>query len=369
METIGIIAEYNPFHNGHLYHIEKIKKMYPDSLLVLLVNGYFLERGEMSILTKEDKTKIALDNGIDIVLELPFTWGSQSADIFAYGAIAILNILHVKKIVFGSESNDINMLKDIASYQLNDEFNNNVKTNLKLGLNYPTALNKAGLININNPNDLLGISYIKTIIENKYNIEPICIQRTNDYHDKNSNGKIISAENIREKIKNGINVQTYTKYYNYCIKSNDELLFNILKYKILTDDNLSDYVTVDEGIENKLIKEIKNAKNMEDYIFKVKSKRYTYNRIRRMLIHILIGFKKNDNIKKIDYVKVLGFNNRGQDYLKSIHSDIIINRKISTSFINQKYEMRASLIYDLINNTNTYQFECSNKPIIKKNID
>ena len=107
MEIIGIICEYNPFHNGHSYHIKKIKERYPDSLIILVLNGYFLERGETSILSKEDKVKIVLDNSIDIILELPFIFGTQSADTFASISLKILNNFQVSKLIFGSESNII----------------------------------------------------------------------------------------------------------------------------------------------------------------------------------------------------------------------------------------------------------------------
>ena len=113
MKTIGIICEYNPFHNGHIYHINKIKEMFPDSTIVLVMSGNFTERGDASIINKWDKTDVALNNGIDLVIELPFVFATQSADIFAYGACSILNYLKVDYLVFGSESGDIDMLKNI----------------------------------------------------------------------------------------------------------------------------------------------------------------------------------------------------------------------------------------------------------------
>ena len=171
MEIIGIIAEYNPFHNGHIYHINKIKEMYPDSILILVLNGYFLERGEISLLTKENKAKIALDYGVNIVLELPFIYGTQSADTFANMSIKLLNKLNVNKIIFGSECADITILEKLADTQLEPEFGKKVKAYLDEGINYPTALAKATNIDFEyKPNDLLGISYIKAIKENKFNI-------------------------------------------------------------------------------------------------------------------------------------------------------------------------------------------------------
>ena len=212
MDSIGIIVEYNPFHNGHLYQIEKVKEMYPDSKIIIILNGYFLERGLISLETKEEKTRLALKYGVDLVIELPFVFGSNSADTFASASLYLLNELKVKKLIFGSESNDINLLKTVASRQLEEGFDEKLKSFLDQGLNYPTALNKAIGIELDNPNDLLGVSYIKTILQNNYSIEPISIKRTNSYHDNNLNDKIVSASNIREKLNNNEDISKDSSY-------------------------------------------------------------------------------------------------------------------------------------------------------------
>lgn len=363
MEIIGIIAEYNPFHNGHIYHINKIKEMYPDSILVLVLNGYFLERGEISLLTKENKTKIALDYGVNIVLELPFIYGTQSADTFANMSIKLLNKLNVNKIVFGSECADITLLEKLADKQLEPEFGKLVKFYLDEGSNYPTALAKATNIDFEyKPNDLLGISYIKAIKENNYNIERVCIKRTNDYHDLDSNEEIISASNIRNKLKLNENINKYlpSEVIDNLIKVNKDVYFKLLKSKIITDDNLNDYLDVDEGIEYRLKKNIIISNNIDEFIEKVKTKRYTYNKLNRMFIHILIGLKKSDNYIDDKYLRIIGFDSIGRNYLQKI--DYIASLKNTKVY---DYELKASLIYDLINNTNTYEFEIKNKPVIK----
>ena len=121
MDVIGIIGEYNPFHLGHKYHIDKIKEMYPESILIVVTSTSFTQRGDISVLNKWDKTKILLDNNIDLVIELPFVYSTQSADIFAKGALKILNALKINKLIFGSESNDIELLKEIANLQINNK--------------------------------------------------------------------------------------------------------------------------------------------------------------------------------------------------------------------------------------------------------
>lgn len=366
METIGIICEYNPFHNGHLYHINKIKELYPDSLIILVLNGYFLERGEISILSKEAKTKIALANNIDIVLELPVIFGTQSADTFAKYSLKILNNFNVNKIIFGSESNNIDLIKEIANKQLNKDFDEKIKIYLDKGINYPTALAKALNINFDfTPNDLLGISYVKAIIKNNYNIEPICIKRTSDYHDKISNDYIVSATNIREKIKNNEDISKYIpiNIKDFINNINYNNYFKLLKYKINTDLYLNNYLDVDEGIEYRLKEFINKSNNIEDFITYIKTKRYTYNKINRMFIHILLNFLKSDN-QDLEYIKILGFNSKGKEYLSNIKNKLIIPTTVNKESIQYKYELNASIIYDIINNTNTYQYELKNKPII-----
>lgn len=371
MEIIGIIAEYNPLHNGHLYHIKKIKELYPDSLLILVVNGYFLERGEVSVLNKEHKTKLALEKNIDIVLELPFVFGTQSADIFASNALKILNELKVNRIIFGSECNDITKLNKIVDYITleKDIYNQDVKKYLATGINYPTALAKALNIDFDfTPNDLLGISYLKAIKINNYKIIPEVIKRTNDYLDIISNEEIISATNIREKLKNNIDITPFVPNdaleYIESISLNN--YFSLLKYKIITDNELDKYLDVDEGIHYRLKKVIISCSSTSELINQVKSKRYTYNKIQRMLVHILIGLTKEDNKKmELDYIKILGFNTKGQEYLNKMRKEITLPLSPIKSSLIYQYELNAALLYDMVSKYHNYKFEVNNKPLIK----
>ena len=364
MERIGIICEYNPLHKGHLYHLKKIKELYPDSLIILALNGYFMQRGEISLITKEDKVKLALLYNIDIVIELPVLYGTQSADTFAFRAIESLNKLQVNKIVFGSETNDLKTLTLIANTSLTKENDLKVKDYLKKGCNYPTALAKA--LNIDfvfKPNDLLAISYIKAIHKINNKIEPISIQRTNDYLDINSNEEIISATNIRHKIKEKKDIKKYVpkEIINMIHPVNEDLLFKMLSLIIKKEDNLNKYLDVDEGIENRLLKALDKSHNLNELISNLKTKRYTYNKLNRMLIHLLIGILKEDAQNNNDYLNILGFNKKGQNYLKGLKKELPLNNKNSRI---RYYEKKASFIYDLIMDTNTYQKELKNKPII-----
>ena len=355
MDTIGIICEYNPFHNGHLYHINKIKEMFPNSMIVLVMSGNFTQRGDASIINKWDKTEIALKNNIDLVIELPFKYVNQSADTFALGAITILNYLKVDYLVFGSESGDIDMLKNIAKVQLSKKYNELVKKYNKEGITYATSLSKSlnelGFKNIDKPNDILGISYIRELIKLNSDIKPITIKRTNDYNDKKLVGDITSATSIREHIKN-TNIKKYVPNNVYPYLNNKlyfiDDYFHLLKYKILSEiDNLNIYHDIEEGIENKIKKVIYDSNSYEELIMNIKSKRYTYNKIKRILLSILIGFTKEDNKNKsIDYIRVLGFNNNGKKYLNKIKKEITI--PIYTNFKKEmQFELKVTSIYDI----------------------
>lgn len=379
MRVIGIICEYNPFHLGHLYQIKKIKETIPDSLIICIFNGTFMQRGEVSIINKWDKTRICLEYGIDMVVELPFVFATQSSDIFAHGALKILNNLHVDTLVFGSESNNVEILKTLAMTQINNEaFDNKVREYLDKGLNYPTALSKTLEVitkyRIKEPNDILAVSYIKEIIKNNYSIEPVAIKRTNDYHGEIISGDIINASLIRKMLTNGNDVSKYVpratlKYLND-IPSKDKY-YSLLKYQIINNiDNLDSFQTVDEGLNNLIKKNIYNANNLDELINSIKTKRYTYNRLNRMFTHILTNFKKEDNRGlEINYVRLLGFNKKGRSYLNKIKKDMEISVVTGYKGINDKIfniEKRVSYIYSLliVNSDSYLEEDNKNKPII-----
>lgn len=375
MEIIGIIAEYNPFHNGHLYQIQKIKEKYPDSILVAVVSSTFTQRGTVSILNKWTKTKIALDNHIDIVIELPFVYATQSSDIFAKGAVALLNKLKVTRIIFGTERDNLNELSLSADLQLNNkEYHKLVKLYLSKGLNYPTATNKAledltGQV-VTTPNDLLALSYIKEIKSNNYQIKYENIKRTSSYHGTEINNNITSASNIRklyQENKDIDNLIPYSKEQLYKVDMNKFL--PLLKYQIfLNQDNLNKYQTVDEGIEGRIIKYITKSSTYEELINNIKTKRYTYNKISRMLLHILTSFTKEEaqNIN-IDYIRLLGFSPNGKHYLNKIKKELdvplITGYKKNISKV-LDIELRTTKIYTLIIGNELLLEEYRNKPII-----
>lgn len=377
MASVGIVCEYNPFHNGHLYHLNSIRKLYPNDTIVLVLSGNFTQRGDFSIIDKWTKVKIAKEMGIDLIVELPFVFATQSADFFAYGAISLLEALKVSKIVFGSENDNLDDLEAIAKCQVqNEDFDKLVKIYSKFGLNYPTAVSNALYDltgkRIDTPNDLLGISYIKTILKNNYKIKPICIKRTTDYHDDVLNN-ISSATAIRKALENGLDVrkavpEMVIKYLDYDNLHFKGKYFSLLKYRILTDEDLSSYQGVDEGIDKKLKKAVVCSTSYDELIDSVKSKRYTYNRIKRMLMHILIGLTKKDKnaLTKNEYIRILGLNKLGQEYLNSIKKEVnlpIVTKITSVNSIIKDYELKCAYIYTMLTNDNVIDFELQNKPI------
>lgn len=380
MHVIGIIAEYNPFHKGHLYQINKIKEKYPNCLLVVVTSSSFTQRGDISLLNKWDKTKIALDNNVDLVVELPFFYSTQSSDLFAEGAISILNTLKIDTLVFGTERDNISDLELLADIQINNiEYQDKVKEYLSQGLNYATSTNKAledlTSIKVDTPNDLLALSYIKQIKKHNYPIKYINIKRTTSYHGSEVLNNITSASNIRKLYlsDNSIdNLIPFDKKYLYKIDMNK--YYNILKYKILAEDtSISKYQTVDEGIESRIIKSIYISNNYEELIQNIKTKRYTYNKISRMLLHILVGFTKEEaNNISIDYIRILGFTRSGQEYLNKIKKELsiplVIGYKKNISKI-LDIELKATKIYALVADMSLIKREYQIKPIIKENND
>ena len=375
MRIIGIVAEYNPFHNGHKYQIDKIKEKYKDSLIIICMSSTFTQRGNLSILNKWDKTKIALNNGADIIVELPYLYSTQSSDIFAKYSIKLLNELKIDKLCFGSESDNIDDIVNNAKIQVyNKDFDIKVKEYLDTGINYPTALNSAlkdlNGTSINTPNDLLALSYTKEILKNKYNIDLLNIKRTNDYHDILSNDEIISASNIRNKLLNNIDVKKYVPIDTYSILKNKKInnkYFEYLKYKIISESDLEKYLDVDEGLNKRIKDSIFKSNNLEELIQNIKTKRYTYNKISRMLNHILCSLTKEENksIKDLEYIRILGFSNKGQKYLSNIKKEIntsILNKYDTNKYKTLEIEKRVTNIYSLIYEDINAQ-EINNKPI------
>src|SRR5574344_848304 len=236
MTKLGFITSYHPFHHVHLYHLNKVKEMFKESTLILVLIGSFTQRGEPSMIDKWCKTKIAFEEGFDLVVELPFDFATSSSDIYADGAIQILNVLGCDYLVFGSETNDVSFFYEASKKILYDKnYQRNTKAFIDKGFSYPSAnalaLKKITNKEIKEPNDLLALSYIKSIITTKSMIKPVSIKRTTSYH-----GDITSASNIRKNINDECYLKKVMPKENIKYLRNISLndYFNFIKYEIIT---------------------------------------------------------------------------------------------------------------------------------------
>lgn len=363
MKKIGLICEYNPFHNGHLYHIEKVKEMRPDSILILALGGGFLERGEISLISKWNKTRLALDYGIDLVLEIPTLYGTNSADYFAASAIRALEAAGVEEIIFGSESDDIDFLYRCAQIQNTEKFTDSIKNNLSKGKNYPSSIAKSLDVSLAS-NDILGVSYIKAIEKHAPQMRATTIKRTNDFLDTASDKSLVSAQNIRKKLTEGACIEKYIPNYdiNFINRIDEYKLFELIRYRIITESHLERFLGVDEGLENRLKKTILNVDSYDELLNGIKSKRYTTSRLRRMLIHILLGIEKTDMQNVQDEYHILGFNELGRAHLRELGSPNLVYKMTGRT---REIEEVAALIYYDITRDETAKEEFLNKPIIK----
>ena len=354
--VIGLIVEYNPFHNGHLHHIQEIDRLFEDNIKIAVMSGDFVQRGEPSLINKFEKIKIALSQGIDIVIELPAFYSTQSAEIFAKGSVNLLNKLSCSHIVFGSESNDLDKLKRIATISLTKEFELSLREFLAEGFSYPTAFSKALFDEKLGSNDILAMEYLKAIKVINPKIEACSIKRekTGYYDDEKDN--FSSATYIRKilldcnekkedklnKIKNLVPEFSYKILEeNFGVFSCLSDFYDLIKYNIIKNySELKNIQDLEVGLENRLYKYSLENLSFEDFFDEVLTKRITISRLQRILLHSLFNLTENitEKVKnKVPFVKILGFSARGQEYLNYLKKAENYNeRKILTSNRNLK---------------------------------
>lgn len=398
MNLLGLIVEYNPFHNGHKYHLEKSKEITNATHTVAIMSGSFLQRGEPALFDKYTRAEMAVKNGVDLVIELPTLYACQSAEIFSHGAVATLNSLNcVNSLCFGSEEGNIDILQTISEILVKEpsDFKITLKNFLDEGIVFPVARSKAlyEYIKNNHPlelsedelqqvlnssNNILGIEYIKSLIKLNSSIKPYTITRiASKYNSTDIESNICSATAIRNSLKdntdlklieNVVPLHTFNEI-NHKINTNfnpvfDYMFYDLLSSTIIRDvDNLTKYFEVNEGIENKIYSNVFTSKNLEELINSTKSKRYTMTKIKRTLNNILLGINRDDVIKvkdldKVPYIRILAFNNKGREIIKKIKtsSDIEIITKFSKiSHVDDpifdtliKYDLKSSNMYNLI---------------------
>ena len=348
-KVLGIIGEYNPFHNGHLYHLEQSKQLTGSTYTVAIMSGNFTQRGSTSLIDKWSKTEAAIQSGIDLVIELPVLYATSSAENFADGAIKLLNSLKVVDYVsFGAETSDIEILNRFADilYHEPKQYKTMLSHELNKGLSFPKARENALLMYLNDirkyanvlssPNNILGIEYLKALKRQKSNIKPVSITRYEaGYNDITYSGNIASSTSIRNIIKNGgfdiLRKLLPPSSYRILIENlkqghivpdlsafEKQIIYNLRKMDISEIAELPD---VSEGLEFSIKKAANSCNTLTEFLNIIKSKRYTMTRIQRILLYSLLGITKKDmaiSKKVTSYIRVLGLNNRGKFLISEI---------------------------------------------------
>ena len=349
MKITGIVIEYNPFHYGHKHHIDQARLKTSPDVLVGVMSGHFVQRGEMAIIDKWQRSQTALENGVDLVLELPTIISLQAAQEFANGAINILNQALVTDLVFGSESNDLETIQEIADLPIQA---NHLKESMRTGLSYPQALSLyAGDYD---PNDILGIAYAKAA--KNTNITLHTIQRTNAYHSESLDEGFASATAIRKAVMLKQDIQAFTPMHqlnDLPIIPHWDLYYPLLRYKLLSTpkDQLASIFLVSEGIENHLINMANQHHDVTSFFDAAVNRRYSKARIQRVCAHILLHTTKGfaQQLPTNLPLRVLGFNHNGLQALQYYKSQEI---HVATRF-NQlpehlrKYEYHVTNCYTL----------------------
>lgn len=345
--AIGIIAEYNPFHAGHAYQISEIKKFFPEEEIIAIMSGNFTQRGEPAILDKFSRANFAVEGGVDLIFELPFIFSVRSAQDFARGAIKILkNLEVVDKLAFGAEISDLKILQNAAKINFSE-----IKFEMSQGISYAKAAEKILKIKTS-PNTILALEYLRALPEK---ISPILIPRIGAGYNEKILQKISSASAIRteiykknpawEKISESVSKNVLEKLREEKISGlvREELLFLPIIQKIFTSkpEEMQKIFGMNEGLENLLFKSAKSAKNFQDLISKIVSKRYQTSRIKRLLLFFLLDVTEKIifETENENYARILAFNERGAKLLKKIAkvSKLPLITKITKNFTEKEF--------------------------------
>lgn len=398
MNITGIIAEYNPLHNGHIYHLLETKKICSSDGIVCVMSGNFVQRGEPALIDKWSRAKSAILSGIDLVIELPCIYSLSSAEFFAFGAVSLLNSLGVvNSLCFGSESGNIDNIEYIASILSHEpeEYKNHLKYNLSKGLSFPKsrmeAVKKFMIENSHSfldesemkySNNVLGIEYCKSLKKLNSEIKPYTVKRKGNLYTDTNLSDYPSATSIRNSLKKSQNADSLKglipeSSFNIIQSNIDNItfkdsMFSFLKYKACTNKNsLKNLPDVSEGLENKIYDALVNSNSIDEALTSIKSKRYAYTRITRILTQYYIGFDcyNTDYLRKLPcpYARILGFNERGKEILRLMKSKSNIPlvskvNKIENEALN--LDIQSTKAYSLINNSVNYLDDYLKKPII-----
>ncbi len=383
-KILAVIAEYNPFHNGHLYHLQESKKILNPDYSICIMSGNFCQRGDTSIIDKWSKTQLALKYGFDLVIELPVVYSLSSAENFAEGALKILDAFDDVVLSFGSECGDLNILNDIADvlYKEPKQFTTMLNHELSKRLSFPSARENALLLYLNDvrkysnilscPNNILGIEYLKAMKKLKSKVIPFTIKRIDDgYNSLSTDNKFASGLAIRSLLKSNKSIKQFVPSPTYNLIQDNlkhskiitdisvferEIIYTLRKMNIKDIAKLQD---VTEGLEYSIKATSSSCNNLEDLINTIKSKRYTRSRIQRILLYSLLDITKKDiqnSYKATPYIRVLGVSKYGKTLLSKLSNP------------KSKYPVITSVKKFMDDNNNKILKEMLEKDILASNI-
>ena len=380
MKASGVIVEYNPFHNGHKFHIDQTRKMTGADVIIAVMSGNFLQRGEPAIVSKWTRTEMALRGGADLVFELPFKYATQNADIFADGAMSILSAAGCSDVCFGSESGEISDFISALSFleQNHHSFQSSVKEIINEGVSYPRAMSIAyerlcsetGALDLSKPNNILGLQYIAAIKRQGLSIQAHTVPRQSaGYHDEHfSSSSIASATSIRKAIFTNQNhtaeVKTYLPEHTFNLLNAYQREFgqfhswnnywDLLQYSLLaaSKSSLAVFHGMEEGLENRMAESALLADSFEMFMEEAKTKRYTWTRLQRASLYLLVQATKEEmqpQKKGAEYLRLLGMSDIGRSYLQRHKKDLglpLVSKASSEKKL-LELDIRASRIYAL----------------------
>lgn len=386
MKTAAIICEYNPFHNGHKYHIEQTRKQHGATHIVCVMTGNFTQRGDVALCDKYERARAALMSGADLVLELPVAFSLASAEYFARGAVHIIKSLGCADMLsFGSETGDSSILKEAAGavhFALDSDA---FLDYMKKGMSYPAALKAtveeyytSDVVDIlTGPNNILGVEYIRALDMAGGTIEPVTVKRYGAAHDSEEISRTVSASKLRKMIRNGEDVSLYTEFSGYenyaCIERLEAAI--LAKLRTMTRSDFEKLPNGGGGIENRMVKAVKTATSLPQLMLMIKSKNFTMSRVRRLILCAFLGITKNDLKTMPSYIRILGMNDKGKEILAAskdcplpIDTSLSALSKTSDTAAKQvRLEERAGNMYALaLEKRRPCGTEFTAKPIIIK---
>lgn len=383
MQITGIVAEYNPFHNGHQYHIAETRALLEPDGIVAVMSGNFTQRGEAAVFDKWTRAEMALTSGADLVLELPAAFATRSAGYFASGAVQILAATGVvSHLSCGVESRNTSELASLADYLADEpaEYQAALQQHLQAGLSFPAARHKAlaqlqiaGAGQLEQPNNILALHYLQTIRQYHLDITPLLVSRLGNYNADtipDDNGSFASATAIRrllhqqndqwkqhvpDAVLQIIHRQLQQGYRPMHNDNFAQIIFTLLRRS--TPEELADIIEITEGLENRIHTAAHQVDTLDDLCAAIKSKRYTYTRVQRTLIHLLLNMTQDMDWHEPQYIRVLGFNSTGQKILKAMKKSaqlpVIIRPARQRGLLNSQaqqmlaLDIRATNIYTM----------------------